>query len=275
MARVYHLDCGPMRPRPAPLVDGHGRWRDPGQLVCHVMLVEGNRELVLIDTGIGTRDIEDPARLGRGFRMLARPTLDPSMTALHQVARLGYSPADVGHIVLTHLDLDHAGGLADFPRAKVHVYDIEHDAAMRPDSLSERLRYRPVQFEHGVDWVRHQTIGERWYGFSGVRLVIDREAEILLVPLLGHSRGHAGVAVHDGDGWQLHCGDAYFNRREICTHHRVGPLGLALVRNAAAVDNTVRRRNVARLRTLHQQARDVRLFSAHDPVELDRAQGTS
>jgi len=237
------------------------------------MLVEGERELVLIDTGIGTRDIADPTRLGRGFRWLARPTLDPSMTALHQVQRLGYSPNDVGHIVLTHLDLDHAGGLADFPRAKVHVYDAEHDAAMQPQTLGERLRYRPVQYEHGVDWVRHQAIGERWYGFDGVRLAIDRQAEILLVPLLGHSRGHAGVAVYDDDGWQLHCGDAYFHHHEVCTRHRAGPLGLVLMRNAAAHDNAVRRRNVARLRTLRDQARDVRLFSAHDPVELD--QGTS
>ena len=237
-------------------------------MVCHTMLVEGDRELVLIDTGIGTRDIEDPSRLGRAFRMLARPSLDPSMTALHQVARLGYSPRDVGHVVLTHLDFDHAGGLTDFPHARVHVYDAEHDAAMRPQTLIERLRYRPAQFDHGVDWVRHRTVGERWYGFDGVRLVIDRQAEILLVPLLGHSRGHAGVAVHDGDGWQLHCGDAYFNRDEVCSRHRKGPLGLALLRNVAAHDNAIRRRNVARLRTLHEQGRDVTLFSAHDPVEL-------
>ncbi|MFD0510570.1 MBL fold metallo-hydrolase [Streptomyces aureus] len=31
---------------------------------------------------------------------------------------LGYAVDDVRHIVLTHLDLDHAGGLPDFPRAR-------------------------------------------------------------------------------------------------------------------------------------------------------------
>ncbi len=35
--------------------------------------------------------------------------------------RLGYSINDVRHIILTHLDLDHAGGLHDFPNAAVHV----------------------------------------------------------------------------------------------------------------------------------------------------------
>jgi glyoxylase-like metal-dependent hydrolase (beta-lactamase superfamily II) len=37
----------------------------------------------------------------------------------HQVQRLGFDPRDVRHIVLTHLDFDHAGGLDDFPHATV------------------------------------------------------------------------------------------------------------------------------------------------------------
>ncbi|MEM6996627.1 MAG: MBL fold metallo-hydrolase [Myxococcota bacterium] len=268
MPRVFHLDCGPMRPWPAPLVDGHGRWRDAGHLVCHCLLIEGARELVLVDAGIGLQDIAHPERLGRGFRSFARPTMDPAMTAIEQIKRLGYSPSDVGHIVLTHLDLDHAGGLADFPKAKVHIYDLELDAALNPQGMFEKHRYRPAQFEHGVDWVRHTIHGERWEGFDGVRLAIDRE-EILLVPLHGHSRGHAGVAVEDGEGWMLHCGDAYFNQHEIRSRKRMGgPLGLALFRNLLAADNRVRRSNVARLRVLAEAAPDVRIFSAHDPAEL-------
>lgn len=257
-----------MRPRPAPLVDGHGRWRDPGHLVCHCLLVEGDNDLMLIDAGIGLKDIQDPGRLGAGFRMLARPQLDPEMTAIRQIERLGFSATDVGHIVLTHLDVDHAGGLADFPRAKVHVYEAEHDAALNPQTLAERHRYRAAQYEHGVDWVRHSVHGERWNGFDGVRLLVDRDAEVLLVPLAGHSRGHAGVAVHDGDRWLLHCGDAYFNRHEVQSARLGGPLGLALFRNLLAHDNRVRRRNVARLRTLTSEGRDVMMFCAHDPDEL-------
>ncbi len=268
MARVFHLDCGPMRPWPAPLVDGQGRWRDAGHLCCHCLLVETAHDLVLIDAGIGARDIAHPERLGGAFCRVARPTLDPSMTAVAQIKRLGYSPSDVGHIVLTHLDLDHAGGLADFPNAKVHVYDVELEAALDPRTVGEKHRYRKVQFEHGVDWVRHTIHGERWQGFDGVRLAIDSETEILLVPLHGHSRGHAGVAVDAGDGWLLHCGDAYFNRHEVRTTALGGPLGLALFRNLVALDNKVRRANVARLRVLAQDAPAVTLFSAHDPDEL-------
>lgn len=237
-------------------------------MVCHCLLVEGARELVLIDAGIGLQDIEHPERLGRGFRPMARPTLDPAMTAVAQIKRLGFSPSDVGHIVLTHLDLDHAGGLADFPRAKVHVYDLELEAALNPLTMGEKNRYRAAQWEHGVDWVRHTVHGERWQGFDGVRLAIENETEILLVPLTGHTRGHAGVAVDDGDRWLLHCGDAYFNRAEVELNAGAGPLGLALLRNVVAHNNKVRRSNVSRLRVLADGTPDLTIFSAHDPAEL-------
>ena len=81
----------------------------------------------------GTADLAQPRRrLGALWLLYARPLIDPRQTALAQVRRLGFAAADVRHIVLTHLDLDHAGGLSDFPTARVHVLDVEHAAAMRP-----------------------------------------------------------------------------------------------------------------------------------------------
>ena len=43
---------------------------------------------------------------------------------------------DAGTIVLTHLDLDHAGGLADFPQATVHVSATELRALQAPRASS-------------------------------------------------------------------------------------------------------------------------------------------
>ena len=51
-------------------------------------------------------------------------------TWARQVEALGYSARDVRHIVVTHLDPDHAGGLSDFPDAEVHIFRAEHKAAM-------------------------------------------------------------------------------------------------------------------------------------------------
>lgn len=82
-----------------------------GHLVCHCLLVETADNLVLIDTGLGLQDVMNPEdRLSRFFLNLIRPEFREEMTAVRQVQRLGLNPADVRHIVLTHLNFDHAGG---------------------------------------------------------------------------------------------------------------------------------------------------------------------
>ena len=125
---------------------------------------------------------------------IRHPTPDPTATAVARVRALGFSPEDVRDLVLTHLDLDHAGGMADFPHARVHVYGPEHDAATRRSTWLERERYRTVQWDHQPTWVRHGDPGagaggERWMGFDAVRALEGTDAEVLLVPLPGHTRG--------------------------------------------------------------------------------------
>ena len=53
------------------------------------------------------------------------------LTGAEGDGNLGFSPDDVRHIVLTHLDFDHAGGIEDFPNARVHVLAREREAAER------------------------------------------------------------------------------------------------------------------------------------------------
>ena len=86
------------------------------------------------------------------------------------------------------------------------------------------------------------------------------------------TRGHCGVAVRDGEGFQLHAGDAYFHRGELEVPMRCPP-GVAMFQRLIAHDDKARRQNRARLRTLaREQAGSVRIFSAHDPDELASAQ---
>jgi glyoxylase-like metal-dependent hydrolase (beta-lactamase superfamily II) len=264
-----------MCPHGRRLINGDGGLLAPAELCCHCLLIEGSDGLVLVDTGLGTADIGHPRHLGAAFLALVRPQLRLEETALHQVQALGFKPADVRHIVVTHLDLDHAGGLADFPEAQVHVFAPEHHAAMERLSLNEKGRYRPAQFAHRPKWVLHETQGEHWHGFDSIRTLPGSRDEILLVPLTGHTRGHCGVAVNasssGGSGWLLHCGDAYFHRGEVDPEHPYCTPGLRLHQNLMQIDGTQRRANQARLRTLaRDHGAEVALFCAHDPVELQR-----
>jgi glyoxylase-like metal-dependent hydrolase (beta-lactamase superfamily II) len=269
--KVHHLNTGTMCPMAAKLVNGRGSLWHRGRMVCHVLLVETRDGLVLVDTGLGLGDIADPARLGRRWVRLAAPQLTPRETAAAQVEALGFSRSDVRHILLTHLDLDHAGGLPDFPRATVHVHAREYAAAVEAASKTRIPRYIAGHFAHGPRWQLHDRPGERWFGFDGVRPFSTRETEILLIPLHGHTPGHSGVAVRGQDGWFLHAGDAYFHHSQIETPSPPMPPALWWFQRRADTDRRQRVENQARLRTLHQvHGHEVVILNAHDPVHFDR-----
>lgn len=247
---------------------------DAAHMVCHCLLIESNDGLVLVDSGFGLDDISNAnARLGRQFQLVARPRLDVEETAVRQVVKLGFKPSDVRHIVVTHLDLDHAGGLSDFPHAKVHLMDDEYTAAHAPTTLTEKMRYKPIQWEHGPLWARHQRQpeGERWHGFECVRQPEGLPPEILLIPLPGHTRGHCGVAVQSDKGWLLHAGDQYYYHGEMDHENPRCTKALHALQKFFATDWATQQRNQQRLREL---ARDhvstLRVFCAHDPQEFAR-----
>jgi glyoxylase-like metal-dependent hydrolase (beta-lactamase superfamily II) len=261
--RIHHLCVATMCPPAGRLVNARGR------LVCHALLLELDDGLVLVETGLGEVDLAEPARLGP-TRWLGGFDLDPEGTARSRIRALGYDPADVRHVVLTHLDLDHAGGLSDFPEAAVHLHALELEVARRPTGRHS-MRYRPAQWAHGPRWQPSEASGEPWLGFEAVRDLPGLPPEVLLVPLFGHSPGHCGVAVDRGDRWLLHCGDAYFHAGEMDSDNPRGSLGLSLFQRLTNEDRRARIRNQDRLRALRRDQGDqVELFCAHDPDEFDR-----
>jgi glyoxylase-like metal-dependent hydrolase (beta-lactamase superfamily II) len=242
----------------------------PARLVAHCLLIETGQGLVLVDTGFGTGDVADPGRLGGPFRVVARPKCLDAETAIRQIERRGLDPGEVRHILLTHLDLDHAGGLGDFPNAEVHVFAPELAAARKP-SMRERSRYLSAQWAHRANWVEHEVDGDSWLGFDSVRLLPDLDVEIAMVPLVGHTRGHSGIAVNGDDGWLLHCGDAYFHRDEVATPPSCPP-GLRMFQRLNGVDGEARDHNQQRLRELARARRgEVSLICSHDAELLDAA----
>lgn len=89
-------------------------------------------------------------------------------------------------------------------------------------------RYRPQQWDEVEDWRLYPLGGgERWFGLDAVRDLDGLPPEILLVPLAGHTWGHAGVAIREEGGWLLHAGDAYFYRGEVGSpQYSCTPIGL-------------------------------------------------
>ena len=275
--RVHHLTCISTCPLGGRLFDG----RTPGlfqrgRLTCHCVLVEGPDSLVLIDTGLGRFDVADPAsRLSRFFLFLVRPEFREEMTAYRQIQRLGFDPRDVRHVVLSHLDFDHAGGLDDFPWATVHMLEDERRSAVAQRTLLDRMRYRPQQWGTMASWKTYRPAeGDRWFGFDSVRQLAGAPPEVLLVPLVGHTLGHAGVAIRISGRWLLLAGDAYFYRGEMDPDRPYCTPGLRFYQWMMEKDRAARLENQRRLRALGRVAGGaVDIFCSHDVAEFERLAG--
>ena len=253
-------------------MNGEGTLFARARLVTHCLLIETDTHgLVLVDTGIGVDDLRDTRRLGPLFgRAMAIDATQTHMPALAQVEALGFRRKDVQHVVLTHLDFDHAGGLPDFPDAKVHVHATEKDAALTSATFNQKERYRSLQFVHGPVWKTYAALGEAWKDVPAVRQLDGLPPEILAIPMPGHSRGHAAIAVDTGRGWLVHAGDAYFHRSVIQRGDASDmPWALRGIERFIAVDYRRVRANHAILAQLAKHD-DVTIFSSHDPVEYER-----
>jgi glyoxylase-like metal-dependent hydrolase (beta-lactamase superfamily II) len=115
------------------------------------------------------------------------------------LAAVGSSLDDVDAVVMSHLHLDHAGGLVHFADRDVPVYVHREELpfayySARTDEGS--IAYHAPDFDHDLDWrVVH---GERVEAFPGV--------ELLHLP--GHTPGLMGALVHrPDDGPLLVAGD--------------------------------------------------------------------
>lgn len=269
--RIHHLDCASMCPLARAAVQGDGSLFERGTMPAHCVVIETDRHgLVVIDTGLGEADVADPkGRLGALFVGIVGVQPGRTTTLVRHLRKLGLDPADVRHVILTHLDLDHAGGIGDFPHARVHVHTREKDAALAP-TWREKERYRQAHWAHGPAWATFEAEGEPWRGFSAVRALEGLPPEILAIPMHGHTRGHCLVAIETPTGPLVHCGDAYFHRGAV--EGLPIPWGLRAFESALAFERSKIAGNHARLRELAATGGGLRLFSAHDPVELARLQ---
>jgi glyoxylase-like metal-dependent hydrolase (beta-lactamase superfamily II) len=259
--RVHHLNCGSMA--------------SPGaSVICHVLLIETDNGLVLVDSGFGLLDCADPRRIGP-TRHVLRPRFDVAETAARQVEALGFHLEDVRHVIATHFDIDHIGGIADFPDAQIHVTAAEALGAMRAPTRTERFRFQPAQWAHGPKVVEHEPNGEKWRGFAAAKELDAISPGIVLVSLPGHSRGHACVAVDAGHRWVLHCGDAFYFEGTLDGRSPV-PLGIKFSESLIAFDRKAVHDNHARLAELYaRREADLMMVSAHDPKLLADALATN
>ena len=197
MTKIYHLNCGPIHPLG---LNYSG--------VCYVLLIESNRGWLLVDSGFGKKDLKwnSPFVICFFQRFMGIPK-DESNTAIEQIIKLGIDPKDVRDIILTHLHIDHAGGVSDFPWANVHVFKPEFEAAMKHKGRIG-IGYVRRQWRNHQHWVFYQNPHELWFNFNAIHIP-EIKPDIFLIPTPGHTIGHCMVAVQNDDAGCCTAGTLY------------------------------------------------------------------
>lgn len=217
MMKIRFVSAGSARVSLGLFVKGAGRRKVRFPMLC--ALIEREDDLVLFDTGIGTRfETEMRPLVYRGnwfFSRFIMPTeFDPSRDALvRQLPALGFDPADVKHVIVSHLHWDHAGGMRDLPDATFTVNRREwEDAIARKGLALMSGGYIKDQFEGvGLDIDLIDTDPDRPYlGFPASHDVFG-DGSMVLVDLPGHAPGQVGMVVNLPSGRRFFfTGDAFY-----------------------------------------------------------------
>ena len=121
-----------------------------------------------------------------------------------QLRGLGIAPESVGHVVQTHLHIDHTGALGHFPGAEIVVHASELDSARTLEPPHAHGYVREDFEQPGLDWLPVQ--GE-------LDLFGDGAVRLLQTP--GHSAGHVSLLLHlERTGPVLLTADAVDNRAQ-------------------------------------------------------------
>jgi glyoxylase-like metal-dependent hydrolase (beta-lactamase superfamily II) len=128
---------------------------EPHPTAYYVWLALSDREVVLVDAGIGRARAAGMA----GLHYYGSP--------VDLLASMGLAPADVGWVVLTHLHYDHTGTVAELPSATYVVQQAEWEYWTGPAAqriTRERWLCSPADLEHlaaaATDGRRREVSGD-------------------------------------------------------------------------------------------------------------------
>ena len=208
---VFFLTCG-VFVAPAPAVRPLGeRPLSTVKLTNTVAVaVRPDGDLVLVDAGWSTDTCANPVRsLGRVRALFLGLRVRREDAIAEQLQRLGFEPGRVRAIFATHLHLDHAGGVDDFPNAEVIVSQAElktywnvASPAYRARDLARAGRIRAVALDETPS-----------YGFPGSADPFG-DGRVVMLDASGHTPGSVAVALRGPRGTFVHVGDAVYQRWE-------------------------------------------------------------
>ena len=226
-------------------------WTPP--LPIYAYAIEHPEGVIVVDTGETAR-VTEPGYFPRWHpypRFGVRMGVEPQQEIGPQLRQLGIEPGDVRRVVVTHLHTDHAGGLHHFPDSEILVTGAELDVA---GGFAGRVRGYPNR--RWPDWFAptRLELPATGYGPFPSSMPLTDSGDVTIVGLPGHTPGHIGVVVDEGDRRVFIAGDSSYNQE----------LMLRGAVDGVAPDESAARLTIERIQAFIRERPTVYLV-AHDP----------
>jgi N-acyl homoserine lactone hydrolase len=214
--RIHAIQTGRVQIKAAQIEGrGHGLWRQLQPIVSpewaewspvYAWAIEHPEGVIVVDTGSGAH-LKRLPRWHPYFQLAVRFDIEPEQEAGPQLRSLGIGAGDVTTVVLTHLHVDHDGGLAHFPHSRILA---DGDEMARAAGIgSAILGYLPSRWPRWFDPRPLAWQPSRYGPFARSAHITDA-GDIIAVPTPGHTPSHVSVIVRDGDEQIMLAGDASY-----------------------------------------------------------------
>jgi glyoxylase-like metal-dependent hydrolase (beta-lactamase superfamily II) len=165
-----------------------------GWLPTYAWMIDHPEGVIVVDTGQGTH-VLDMARSRHPYlRWEVMFRIEPHEEVGPQLRALGVGPRDVTRVVLTHLHIDHDGGLTHFPNSDILVSRLELASAQ---GVMGRLRgYLPNRWPTWFNPLPLDFTAES-FGPFGASTRLTKAGDVIAVSTPGHTAGHLSVIALD------------------------------------------------------------------------------
>lgn len=214
---------------------------------------------VLVDTSLHPSVAAKPAEnMGRLAARYAPVRMEPGHDLPAQLRDRGADPRAIRTIVMTHLQVDHASAVSEFP-ASTFVLSAAEWKAATTGSRPLLRGYRPEHYDYAFDYRLVDFDGPRIESYATFGRAFDLfgDGSIRLVYTPGHTLGHLSVVLRLRERDFVIAGDAVYTLRQL----EGGPA------QPRPHDPHLWRRSLQELQLFHREYPQAVIVAGHDPEQ--------
>jgi glyoxylase-like metal-dependent hydrolase (beta-lactamase superfamily II) len=218
--KVHAIQTGWVRIKTAQ-PEGHGRgllrqlaiFADPNWTdwaPTYAWLIDHDEGPIVVDTGQGAHLLEHDRSLHPYVRWEVAFRIEPEEEIGPRLKALGVDPRDVKRVILTHLHMDHDGGLAHFPNSEILVAPKE--LALARGVMGQLRGYLPNRWPSWFDPKPLELTAEPAGPFMTSRRMTQAGDVVVVVATPGHTANHLSVIAYQDDAAVFLAGDASYTQ---------------------------------------------------------------